>query len=69
MVEETLWVTAVMEVGSYRKEFTGTALNIPGVRWGRWTECAINLAKDLEAWAVANGDQLRALRGNVEPGP
>ncbi len=39
MVAQTLWVSAVMEVGAYRKEFTGTALNVPGQRWGRWSEC------------------------------
>ena len=58
MVKQTLWVSAVMQIRDYRKEFVGTAVNVPGVRWGRWNECAINLAKDLRAWAIANRDQL-----------
>lgn len=58
IVEQTLWVSAVIEVGTYRKEFVGTSRNIPGVRWGTWTECAANLAKDLKSWAVANRDQI-----------
>lgn len=59
MVAQTLWVSAVMQIRDYRKEFIGTAVNVPGVRWGRWNECATNLAKDLRAWAIANRDQLK----------
>src|SRR5690348_17216600 len=62
MVAQTLWVSAVMEIGSYRKEFTGTAVNVPGVRWGRWNECADHLAKDLKSWAVANREQIQQHR-------
>ena len=62
MVAQTLWVSAVMQIGTHRKEFTGTALNVPGVRWGRWTECATNLAKNLRAWASANREQIKRLR-------
>jgi hypothetical protein len=58
IVAQTLWVSAVMQIRDYRKEFIGTARNISGVRWGRWNECATNLAKDLRAWAIANRDQL-----------
>ncbi|HKW97342.1 MAG TPA: hypothetical protein VJN43_06380 [Bryobacteraceae bacterium] len=59
MVAQTLWVSAVIEIGTYRKEFVGTALNVPGVRWGRWNECANHLAKDLRSWAVANREQIK----------
>ena len=62
MVTQTLWVSAVMEVGAYRKEFTGTALNVPGQRWGRWSECADHLAKDLKSWTIANREQIRQHR-------
>lgn len=62
MVAQTLWVSAVMEIGTYRKEFTGTALNIPGARWGRWNECAGHLAKDVKSWVRANAEQIRAHR-------
>jgi hypothetical protein len=62
MVAQTLWVSAVMEIAAYRKEFTGTAVNIPGVRWGRWSECADHLAKDLKSWAVANREQIKQHR-------
>jgi len=62
MVAQTLWLSVVMEIGTHRKEFTGTALNVPGVRWGRWTECATNLAKNVRVWAVANQQQIKQLR-------
>lgn len=62
MVAQTLWVSAVMAIGTYNKEFTGTALNVPGVRWGRWNECADHLAKDLKSWAVANREQIEQHR-------
>ena len=64
MVAQTRWVTAVMEVGEYRKEFTGTSHTIPGARMGTWTECAKNLAKDLKAWVVANREQLLERRAD-----
>lgn len=62
MVAQTLWVSAVMEIGTYRKEFTGTAVNVPGVRWGRWNECADHLAKDFRSWALANREQIKQHR-------
>jgi hypothetical protein len=67
IVAQTLWVSAVLEIGEYRKEFVGTARNIPGVRWGRWSECATNLAKDLKAWAVANREQIKQQRNDTKP--
>ena len=62
MVAQTLWVSAVMKIASYRKEFVRTAVSIPGVRWGRWTECASNLAKDLKSWTLANREQIEQRR-------
>ena len=62
IVVSTLWVTAVINVGDYRKEFVGTSVNNPGIRLGTWRECAKNLADGLRAWAVANAEQLKQRR-------
>ena len=64
MVAQTRWVNAVIEVGAYRKKFTGTALNVPGQRWGRWSECAARLSKDLKSWVGANREPLKARHGS-----
>lgn len=64
IIVSTLWVTAVLNVGDYRREFVGTSVNNPGIRLGTWRECARNLADSLKAWAVANADQLRQRRRN-----
>ena len=62
MVAQTLWVSVVLEIGTYHKEFVGTAVNVPGVRWGRWSECASNVVKDIRSWATANRQQIKQRR-------
>lgn len=67
IVISTLWVSAVLDVGSYRKEFVGTSLNNPGVRLGTWRECARDLVNNLKAWAMANSTQLKQRRQKPMP--
>ena len=58
----TWWVAAVLEVGTYRKEFVGAYTHPPNLAYygGAWGECAKRLGNDIKTWAEANGQQLRA---------
>jgi hypothetical protein len=58
----TLWVTTVMQVGDYTKEFTGADASIPNVTMALWRKCAERIAKNLQAWIKANAAQLKELR-------
>jgi hypothetical protein len=60
IVTTTFWVATVMQVGDYRKEFTGTS--IVAVAPALWTTCAKQIAQILEAWAKANAAQLKQHR-------
>jgi hypothetical protein len=62
ILANTFWVTAVLEAGSYRKEFTGAHTQESQYSLGAWMECADKLGKDVRAWAAANAEQLRARR-------
>lgn len=62
IVANTFWISTVLEVGKYRKEFTGYQTQSSAVSMGAWTEIATRVAKEVKAWALANGDQLRAKR-------
>ena len=52
----------MMEVGPYRKEFTGAYTNQSAYSMGAWSDCAKQIANNLRAWAMANSEQLRARR-------
>jgi len=62
IVKTTLWVSTVMQVGDYKKEFTGTDTAIPEVTMALWSKCAKQIAKNLEAWVKANATQLKQVR-------
>ena len=62
IVKATLWVSTVMQVGDYKKEFIGTDTAIPEVTMALWTKCAKQIAKNLEAWVMANATQLKQRR-------
>jgi hypothetical protein len=68
MVANTYWVSTIMEVGQYRKEFLGSFSPAPG--WdvgGNWSVCAQQIAKNLKSWAVANAEQLKQRHKNAQP--
>lgn len=64
VVANTYWVAAVMEAGTYRKEFMGAYTHQYAYSMGAWGECAKQLANDLKSWTVANREQIRQ-RGSV----
>ncbi len=55
----TYWVTTVMEVGQYRKELLGSRTREGTSSMGAWGGCAEQITDDLQAWVVANREQLR----------
>ncbi len=59
--DELLQVTTMLEVGSYRKPFV--CVN------DSWRDCAKDLAKDIDAWVVANRAQLAALAAPAAQAP
>jgi hypothetical protein len=58
MVANTYWVSAIMGVGQYRKEFLGHYTHQYTTSMGAWTLCADQIAKDFRSWAKANYGQL-----------
>jgi hypothetical protein len=68
ILANTFWVTAVLEIGAYRKEFTGAQTQESEYSLGAWTQCADRLVKDLRAWASANGEQVRQRRTKKQQG-
>ncbi len=61
ILTSTYWVTTVMEVGRYRKELLGsrTREGKSTISLGAWGGCADQITEDLQAWVVANREQLR----------
>ena len=55
MIANTSWVSAVMQIGPYRKEFLG----FTNQQLTPWFECADKIAKNLRSWTSANSAQLR----------
>ena len=62
MVANTYWVTGVLKIGNYQKEFTGSRTNTSKFSSGAWGYCAQKLADNFKAWATANRDQIAKLR-------
>lgn len=56
ILKNTIWVTTVMEVGEYKKEFTGGDRDILGAFWVR---CAKQITQNLEGWVKSNASQVR----------
>ena len=62
IVSDTYWVSTIMDVGAYRKEFLGSYNKGPNL--GAWGLCADRIAKDIRSWAAANAEQLKQHHGN-----
>lgn len=58
IIANTWWVSTMMEVGTYKKEFTGAYTNQSSSSMGAWTECAKQIANNIKSWATANAEQL-----------
>jgi hypothetical protein len=61
----TFWVSSVMQVGSYRKEFLGSFVQQPRLSLGAWSACARQIADDIVAWVKANSTQLQQRRSTA----
>jgi len=55
----TRWVSLVMEVGSYRREFVTSSTNGSGWSLGAWKADAGLLAQMVAGWVILNEDQMR----------
>ncbi len=62
IMANTFWISTVMQVGKYRKEFTGQQTQSSAYSLGAWSEIAGRIAKEVRAWSIANAEQLRAKR-------
>jgi hypothetical protein len=62
MYANTFWISTVLSAGQYRKEFVGSQTQESAVSLGAWSQIAGRVAKEVRAWAVTNGDQLRSRR-------
>ncbi len=58
IVASTFWVSTVMQVGKYKKEFTGKYTNTDSggstQSFGAWRSCGDQIAKNLSSWVTAN---------------
>ena len=61
MTLTTLWVSTVMQAGTYRREIVGHD-TARGSQIAMWRVAGENVAKNVKAWAIANTPQLRAKR-------
>jgi hypothetical protein len=62
IVANTRWVSVVMEIGTYKKEFSAGWTNASSLSGGAWSKDADRIAKDIAAWAKANLTQIQAKR-------
>ena len=53
-----VWVTAVMQFGSFHKQIQAGAGNEPG----GWSQCATQIADDVKSWIAANGTRVLRMR-------
>ena len=59
MVATTFWVTGMMEVGAFKKEFVGTYTHTAEAYFGGgWGACAKSFSDNVKAWTNANAAQL-----------
>ena len=61
LVANSYWVSTVMQVGQYRKEFVGTYTTTWDLG-GNWYQCADQVAKSVRSWTKANATQLATRR-------
>jgi hypothetical protein len=56
MLASTFWVSTVMEVGKYKKEFTGQKVSEGSSEYsfGEWKDCAGQIARNVSSWVAAN---------------
>ena len=62
MVSNTYWVSAVMDVGQYRKEVLGTYVQDVKFSAGAWGDCAKDIAQEVRSWVLANSEAVRKQR-------
>jgi hypothetical protein len=62
IIAETAWVSAMLEVGEFRKELIGTR-NAGGLYViGAFSDCAGQIVGDLRTWVTANAGELKRRR-------
>jgi hypothetical protein len=57
MVASTYWVSTMMQVGAYKKEFTGTQTQDQrggSLTYGAWSKCASLIASNISSWTKTN---------------
>jgi hypothetical protein len=57
MVASTYWVSTMMQVGAYKKEFTGTHTQDnqgSKLSFGAWSTCADHISSNVASWTKAN---------------
>jgi len=56
IVASTFWISTMLQVGPYKKEFTGTQTQDqnPVFTFGAWGKCADSVAKNVTSWTKAN---------------
>jgi uncharacterized protein YgiM (DUF1202 family) len=56
MLASTFWVSTVMQVGKYKKEFTGQKVSEGSSEYsfGEWKDCAGQIARNVTSWVAAN---------------
>jgi len=56
MIASTYWVSTMMQVGPYKKEFTGTQTQDNQLKFsfGAWGKCSDSVAKNVISWTKAN---------------
>jgi len=60
----TFWVTSVLKIGNYQKEFTGAYTQQSAASMGAWSTCSKQLADNFKSWATANREQIATLRSS-----
>lgn len=63
----TRWVSIVLSVGTYRKEFVAWSTNRSRFSAGAWTADANLLAKVVAGWVMANEEKIRELQKAKSP--
>ena len=62
VVANTRWITTMLVVGAYRREFAAARTNASTSSLGDWSENADEIVRNIHAWVVTNADNLRAKR-------
>lgn len=63
--EHDYWVQALLEAGpTYKRLLIGTSSNTARHSMGAWGQCALAIARDLQAWISVNAEQIRQLHSS-----